>query len=436
MYNTNVRGDFMDYKKRITDELLKTKLDAFGAALIVGPKGCGKTTTAKQISNTIIEFEDEDNRESLLKVAETMPSKLLKGEKPILFDEWQDAPKIWGAIRKSIDDTCDVGMYILTGSSSQEVDTPHTGTMRISRLKMLPMSLYESSESNGEVSLIDLFNDPNSFEGCISNLTIDDLIFAICRGGWPRSLNLKKDKVKLEIAKDLFIQTYSVDINKISNIKRNPQIAQAILRSYSRNICTLAETKTIYGDVAANYDISEPTYYSYIEDLNKLFIIDDIEPWCPAIRSKTAIRSSKKRNLIDPSIAVAAMGISPEYFDRDFKTLGFLFESLCIRDLKIYSQSFDGRVSYYRDRYGLEADCVLHLNDGRYALIEFKLGEHEIDDGAKHLCEIERLVSAYNRSEKQCKLRLPDLKIVITGTKYGYKRDDGVFVVPIGCLKN
>ncbi len=436
MYNTNVRGDFMDYKKRITDELLKTKLDAFGAALIVGPKGCGKTTTAKQISNTIIEFEDEDNRESLLKVAETMPSKLLKGEKPILFDEWQDAPKIWGAIRKSIDDTCDVGMYILTGSSSQEVDTPHTGTMRISRLKMLPMSLYESSESNGEVSLIDLFNDPNSFEGCISNLTIDDLIFAICRGGWPRSLNLKKDKVKLEIAKDLFIQTYSVDINKISNIKRNPQIAQAILRSYSKNICTLAETKTIYGDVAANYDISEPTYYSYIEDLNKLFIIDDIEPWCPAIRSKTAIRSSKKRNLIDPSIAVAAMGISPEYFDRDFKTLGFLFESLCIRDLKIYSQSFDGRVSYYRDRYGLEADCVLHLNDGRYALIEFKLGEHEIDDGAKHLCEIERLVSAYNRSEKQCKLRLPDLKIVITGTKYGYKRDDGVFVVPIGCLKN
>lgn len=436
MYNTNVRGDFMDYKKRITDELLKTKLDAFGAALIVGPKGCGKTTTAKQISNTIIEFEDEDNRESLLKVAETMPSKLLKGEKPILFDEWQDAPKIWGAIRKSIDDTGDVGMYILTGSSSQEVDTPHTGTMRISRLKMLPMSLYESSESNGEVSLIDLFNDPNSFEGCISNLTIDDLIFAICRGGWPRSLNLKNDKVKLEIAKDLFIQTYSVDINKISNIKRNPQIAQAILRSYSRNICTLAETKTIYGDVAANYDISEPTYYSYIEDLNKLFIIDDIEPWCPAIRSKTAIRSSKKRNLIDPSIAVAAMGISPEYFDRDFKTLAFLFESLCIRDLKIYSQSFDGRVSYYRDRYGLEADCVLHLNDGRYALIEFKLGEHEIDDGAKHLCEIERLVSEYNRSKKQCKLRLPDLKIVITGTKYGYKRDDGVFVVPIGCLKN
>lgn len=426
----------MDYKKRIADELLKIKLEAFGAALIVGPKGCGKTTTAKQLARTLIEFEDEDNRESLLKVAETMPSKLLKGEKPILFDEWQDAPKIWGAIRKSIDDTGDVGMYILTGSSAQDIATTHTGTMRISRLTMLPMSLYESNESNGEVSLIDLFNNPSSFEDCISNLTIDELIFAICRGGWPRSLNLKSDKAKLEIAKDLFVQTYSVDISRISKTKRNPLIAQAILRSYSRNICTLAETKTIYGDVSANYNLSEATYYSYLEDLNKLYIVNDIEPWCPAIRSKTVIRSSNKRNLVDPSIAVAAMGISPEYFDRDFKTLGFLFESLCIRDLKIYSQSFDGKVSYYRDRYGLEADCVLHLNDGRYALIEFKLGESEIDEGARHLCEIEKLVKVYNESEKQCKLRLPDLKIVITGTKYGYKREDGVFVIPIGCLKN
>ncbi len=371
-----------------------------------------------------------------MEVARIMPSKLLKGKKPILFDEWQDALKIWGAIRKSIDDTGDVGMYILTGSSSQDIDVPHTGTMRISRLKMLPMSLYESNESNGEVSLIDLFNNSSAFKSCVSDLTIDELIFAICRGGWPRSLNLKSDKAKLEIAKDLFVQTYSVDINKISNVKRNPQIAQAILRSYSRNICTLAETKTIYGDVAANYALSESTYYSYIEDLNKLYIIDDIEPWCPSIRSKTAIRASKKRNFIDPSIAVSAMGISPEYFDKDFKTLGFLFESLCIRDLKIYSQSFDGRVSYYRDRYGLEADCVLHLNDGRYALIEFKLGDLEIDEGAKHLCKIEELISKYNESEKQCKLRLPDLKMVITGTKYGYRREDGVLVIPIGCLKN
>ena len=426
----------MEYKKRITDELLKLKLEAFGAALIVGPKGCGKTTTAKQIANTIIEFEDEDYRKQLLSIAEIQPSRLLKGKKPILFDEWQDAPKIWGAIRKSIDDTGEVGMYILTGSTSQEIDTSHTGTMRISRLKMYPMSLYESNESNGEVSLMNLFNYPDTFEGCTSNLSYDDLIFAICRGGFPRSLSLASSRAKLEVAKDLFVQTYTVDINKISQTKRNPQIAQAILQSYSRNICTLADTNTLYADVLANFELSKNTYYSYMEDLNKLYIIDDIDAWCPSIRSKTTIRSSKKRNLIDPSLAAAAMGISPEYFDRDFNTLGFLFESLCIRDLKIYSQALDGRVSYYRDRYGLEADCVLHLNDGRYALIEFKLGENGIDEGAKHLCKIEKLIIDHNESSKQGKLRLPDLKIVITATKYGYKREDGIMVIPIGCLKN
>ena len=198
----------------------------------------------------------------------------------------------------------------------------------------------------------------------------------------------------------------------------------------------MAETKTIVGDVKANFDVSDPTIYDYIAALEKLYIIDDIDAWCPAIRSKTVIRASKKRNFVDPSIAVAALGLSPAYFNEDFKTLGFLFESLCIRDLKVYSSAFDGQMSYYRDRYGLEADGVLHLNDGRYALLEFKLGSSEIDEGATHLCEIERLVKEYNEKETQCKLRLPDLKIVITGTQYGYRRPDGVFVIPIGCLKN
>lgn len=298
------------------------------------------------------------------------------------------------------------------------------------------MSLYESEESNGSVSLLDLFNHPETFDGCVSNLSIDGIIFAICRGGWPKSLMNKTDRSKLEVAKDLYHQTYSVDINNVDNVKRNPRWAQAIIQSYSRNICTLAESKTILGDVKANFDISQPTFDDYIQALEKLYIIEDVDAWCPAIRSKSAIRSSKKRNLIDPSIAVAAMGLSPEYFNTDFKTLGFLFESLCLRDLKIYSSQFDGYVSYYHDRYGLEADCVLHLNDGRFALIEFKLGSHEIDDGAKHLIEIENLIKQYNKTEKQCPMRLPDLKIIITGTQYGYKRDDGVFVVPIGCLKN
>lgn len=426
----------MSYKKRIVDDQLDLKLESFGATLIIGPKGCGKTTSAKQKAKSFIEFQDEEQRDNLLAVANTAPSKLLIGDKPRLFDEWQDAPKLWGTIRKSIDDSGQNGLYILTGSSSRDIKKPHTGTLRISQLKMYPMSLYESEESNGSVSLIELFNHPESFDGCISNLSIDDIIFAICRGGWPQSLSNPTYRSKLEVAKDLYRQTYTVDISNIDNKKRNPQWAQAILRSYSRNICTLAETKTLHGDVKANYDISLPTFNDYVEALEKLYIIEDIDAWCPAIRSKSAIRSSNKRNLIDPSIAVAAMGLSPEYFNTDFKTLGFLFESLCLRDLKIYSSAFDGYMNYYHDRYGLEADGVLHLNDGRYALIEFKLGESEIDKGAEHLIQIENLVKEYNQKEKQCPMRLPDLKLIITGTQYGYKRDDGVFVIPIGCLKD
>ncbi len=426
----------MIYKKRIIDEQLNLKLESFGATLIVGPKGCGKTTSAKQKAKSFIEFQDEEQRENLLSVANISPSKLLIGDKPRLFDEWQDAPKLWGTIRKSVDDLGENGLYILTGSSSKDIFKPHTGTLRISQLKMYPMSLFESEESNGTVSLLELFNHPENFDGCVSNLSIDNLIFAICRGGWPKSLMNKTDRSKLEVAKDLYLQTYSVDISNVDNVKRNPRWAQAILQSYSRNICTLADTKTILGDVKANFDISQPTFDAYVQALEKLYIIEDIDAWSPAIRSKSVIRASKKRNFIDPYIAVSAMGLSPEYFNKDFKTLGFLFESLCLRDLKIYSSHNNGFISYYHDRYGLEADGVLHLNDGRYALIEFKLGSHEIDEGAKHLNEIERLIKEYNKTEKQCPMRLPNLKIIITGTQFGYKREDGVLVIPIGCLKD
>lgn len=426
----------MKYLKRIADEQLALKLDAFGGVLITGPKGCGKTTTAKQKAKSIIEFQDEDERENYLLIANTHPSDLLKGAKPRLFDEWQDAPKIWGAIRKSIDDSGEVGQYILTGSSSKEVNTPHTGTLRISRMKMYPMSLYESGDSNGQISLGALFDAPESFDGCESDLTIDDIKFVICRGGWPGALKGKTDNAKLSIAKDLFNQTCDVDISKIDDVKRNPVWARTILRSYGRNLCTLATTKTILADVTATCDMVKQTYYDYMSGFEKLMIVEDVEAWCPAIRSKTSIRSSKKRNFIDPSLGVAAMGLSPEYFSKDYKTLGFLFESLCIRDLKAYSSSKGGIVSYYHDRLNLEADAVLHLEDGRYALIEIKLGQSEVDDGAHHLCEIERLIGEYNKENVQCPLRIPDLKIVITGTKYGYRREDGVLVIPIGCLKD
>lgn len=423
------------YKKRIIDDLLDLKLQSFGGTLIVGPKGCGKTTSAKQKAKSVIEFQDEDKRDQYLAVANTAPSKLLIGENPRLFDEWQDAPKIWGAIRKSIDDRNESGLYLLTGSSSSNVVTPHTGTMRMSTLKMYPMSLYESEESNGQVSLLELFNT-KKLPDAKSDLTLDQLIFAICRGGWPRSLYNETPESQLEIANDLLFQTCNRDISQIDGMRRNPLWAQKILQSYSRNICTLATTKTLFADVNSTTDMAQSTYFDYIQALEKLYIIEDIPAWCPSIRSKSAIRASEKRNLIDPSIAVAALGLSPEYFNTDFKTLGFLFESLCIRDLKIYSAKMNGQMSYYHDRYDLEADGVLHLKDGRYALLEFKLGDKEINEGASHLCEIENLIKEYNEKEKECPLRLPDLKIVITGTDYAYQREDGVFIIPIGCLKD
>ena len=431
-----MRACRMEYKKRIIDDLLDTHMQAFGATWIRGPKGCGKTTSAKQKAKTVVEFQDEEHRDNLLMIGETSPKKLLLGEKPILFDEWQDVPKLWGTIRKDVDDSGKKGQYILTGSSSKNIDPPHTGTLRISQLNMYPMSLWESEESNGSVSLKELFERPESFDGCKSDLSIDDIIYSICRGGWPGVFTITKRDARLQLARDVFRQTYSVDISHIDGVRRNERWAQGILQSYARNICTTATTKTIYGDVKANHDIGESTFYEYINALENLFIINDIDAWSPAIRSRTTIQSSQKRNLIDPSIAVAAMGLSPEYFNRDFQTLGFLFESLCIRDLKIYSSAFDGRMSYYRDRYGLEADGVLHLSDGRYALIEFKLGESGIGEGAMHLCEIERLVRELNNKERQNRLRLPDLKLVITASQYGYRRDDGVLVVPIGCLKD
>lgn len=422
------------YLPRVADGLLARRLRSFGAVNITGPKGCGKTTTAKQVAASVVEFQDEDVREGILQVANVQPSRLLAGDQPRLFDEWQDAPKIWGAVRKSVDDEGRKGMYILTGSSSAEVETPHTGTLRISTLEMLPMSLYESGESSGEVSLRGLFDDPAGFDGCTSQLSMDGLIEAVCRGGWPAGVGMEDRYARLDIARDLFWQTSHVDISRIDGVRRNPLIAEAILRSYARNICTPAQRKTILADVRANHNVGETAYDEYVAALEKLRIISDVPAWSPSIRSKTSVRSSVKRDLVDPSIAVAALGLSPSYFDTDFKTLGFLFECLCIRDLRAYSSALGGRMSYYRDRYGLEADGVLHLSDGRYALIEFKLGSHEIDDGARHLCKIESLVRKHNESETQVPQRLPDLKLVITGTQYGYRRDDDVLVVPIGCV--
>lgn len=427
-----------DYIKRICDDELALKLEAFGAIHIVGPKWCGKTTTAKQFAKSYIEMQDPDKRNMYLETAKVKPSNLLVGDNPRLIDEWQIAPNLWDAVRVSVDKRNEDGLYILTGSNSiDKTEIMHTGTGRIDTLTMYPMSLYETGESNGTVSLFDVFNNGNALkDGCESNLSIDDLVFAACRGGWPSSILKKSDKAKLLVAQSYFDGLCREDMSNIDGVKRNETISRLLLRSYARNISTTASNQSIIKDIRANSNIADSTFYDYVDVLKKLFVIQDVGAWCPAIRSKSAIQATTKKEFVDPSLVVAALGVNPDYFNLDLKTFGFIFETLCIRDLKIYSAAHGGKVSYYRDRYGLEADCVLHLRDGRYALIEFKLGSADIDEGAKHLVEIENLVNVYNEKETQAKLRLPDLKIVITGTQYGYKRSDGVFVIPIGCLKD
>lgn len=426
------------YIKRTCDENLKLKLETFGAVHIIGPKWCGKTTTAKQFAKSYIEMQDPDKREMYLETAKIKPSNLLIGENPRLIDEWQIAPNLWDAVRVSVDRRNESGLYILTGSNSiDKTSIMHTGTGRIDTLNMYPMSLFETGESNGSISLSALFRDEKALDdGCQTELSIDELIFAACRGGWPSALFKNSDKSKLLVAQSYFGGLCREDISNIDGKTRDETVTTLLLRSYARNISTTAANTSILRDIRANTDIGETTFYEYVAALKKLFVIQDIEAWCPAIRSKSSIQSGNKREFVDPSLVVSALGVEPDYFNLDLKTFGFIFETLCIRDLKIYSNALGGRVSYYRDRYGLEADCVLHLRDGKYALIEFKLGSSEIDEGAKHLNEIEKLVEEYNKTEKQCLLRAPDLKIVITGTQYGYKRPDGVYVVPIGCLRD
>ena len=427
-----------EYIKRVCDSELELKLEAFGAVHIVGPKWCGKTTTAKQYAKSYIEMQDPDKRDMYMETAKIKPSNLLIGENPRLIDEWQIAPNLWDAVRVSVDRRNEDGLYILTGSNSiDKTEIMHTGTGRIDTLSMYPMSLYESGESNGKVSLTELFNNPLALEdGCESDLSIDNLIFAACRGGWPSSIFKKSDKAKLLVAQSYFEGLCREDMSNVDGVKRNETSSRLLLRSYARNISTIASNQSIINDIIANTEMSESTFYDYVNVLKKLYVIQDVEAWCPAIRSKSAIQATNKREFVDPSLVVAALGVDPDYFNLDLKTFGFIFETLCIRDLKVYSAAHDGKVSYYRDRYGLEADCVLHLRDGRYALIEFKLGSADIEEGAKHLTELEKLIKQHNEKEKQVKLRLPDLKIVITGTQYGYKRPDGVLVVPIGCLKD
>ena len=403
-------------------------------------KWTGKTTTAEQQAKSVIKLQDPDKAEEYLATAATKPSLLLKGEQPKLIDEWQDAPMIWDAVRTAVDNAGGKpGQFILTGSNTvDKTKIRHTGTGRITRMKIYPMSLWESLESSGEVSIQELFNNPDyDIDGASSKLDIPGLIMAACRGGWPATLQMPA-KASMLIAKDYVNSVCENDISAVDNRQRNPKIARQIMKSYARNISTLAKKSNILADVTASEDISLSmnTFDDYIAAFEKLFVIQDIDAWCPAIRSKTAIRSSPKRCFVDPSIAVAAMNINAEALETQLKTFGFIFEQMCIRDLKAYTADFNSRLSYYRDRYGLEADLVLHLEDGRYALIECKLGSSEIDNGAEHLLELKRLIQEYNKTEKQVPIREPDLLIVMTGGTMAYTRSDGVKVIPLACLKD
>ena len=428
----------MEYRKRMADNQLLENLDAFGAVVLEGPKGCGKTTTAQQVAASVIKLQDPDNYEAYKTTAESRPSMLLKGDNPRLLDEWQDFPVVWDAVRNSADGSDEVGLYILTCSKAFDPDkVKHSGSNRIEIMKMSTMSLYESGESNGVISLADLLANPTmNIDGIQSSTTVEGLIYAVCRGGWPATFKCRTDKARLKIAGNALKSTCERDISQVDGVKRNSDIAYAILKSYARNISTFAKKTSMIEDVKGMLgSMTEPTFDDYISALKKLYVIDDIYGWCPSIRSASGMRSGPKREFVDPSIAVAALGLSPDSFQYDLKTFGFFFENLCIRDLRAYTQGENAGISYYHDRNGLEADIVLHLKDGRYALIECKLGSSEIENGAKHLVQLKNLIKENNKGENQVPLREPDLLMVLTGGNLAYTREDGVKVIPLACLK-
>ena len=429
----------MAYLQRMVDGLLTELLESSGAVLIEGPKWCGKTTTATQQAASILRLQNPDTREAYIATAKTKPSLLLKGETPRLIDEWQIIPQLWDAVRVMVDDRNEMGQFILTGSNSiDNQDIMHSGTGRIARLRMHPMSLFETQESTGEISLKALFENPNmDIDAITSQTSIEELIFAACRGGWPAAHLAKTDSAKLNVARNYIDSLCSMDISTVDGVQRNEELARAILRSYARNISTLAKKSNMLKDVVANFEtVAMNTFDSYLNAFQRLFVIQDIPAWCPAIRSASAIRSGMKREFCDPSIAVTALGLTPQMLEMDLKTFGFIFETMCIRDLKAYSQSLRGSLAYYHDRYDLETDAVLRIANGQFALIEFKLGSSEIEEGAMHLIEVQNLIREYNKKEKQVPLREPDLLIVITGGQLAYTREDGVKVIPLACLRD
>lgn len=425
-----------DYKQRIADVLLREKLDAMGAVLIEGAKACGKTTTAEQQAKSILYMDEPTKMKQNLHLAETNIQLLLKGDTPRLIDEWQLAPQLWDAIRFEVDHRDEDGQFMLTGSAvPKEADKEkimHSGAGRFAWLKMRPMSLWESQESTGEVSLGKLFDDASNVEGN-NKLTLENIAFIVCRGGWPRSLNKKTEKAALRQVTEYYEAITRSDISRVDGVERDEQRTKRLMRSYARMQGGQVSIGTIVADMQKNEAdrISDVTMASYLNALRKIFVIEDMPAWNPNLRSKTAIRTSDTRYYVDSSIAAAAMGVGPNDLINDLETLGLLFETMCVRDLRVYADALDGEVFHYRDKNGLECDTVVHLRDGRYGLIEIKLGgDSLIEEGASNLKKLADKIDT-------TKMKNPSFLMILTAVgDYAYIRTDGVLVVPIGCLKD
>ena len=421
------------YRNRVADKMLRNQLEAAGVVLIQGPKWCGKTTTAEQQAKSILRMDYPKMSKEYLTLAENDPELLLAGETPRLVDEWQLAPQLWDTARYTVDRRSAVGQFIFTGSAvpADKSMITHTGTGRFAWLTMRPMSLWESGESTGNASLVDLF--AGQMESCIApDSSLEDIAFTLCRGGWPGSLNLKKTTA-LRVANNYVKAICESDISRVDNVQRDPDFALRLLRAYSRHQGGQVSVGTLYADLSANKggSLTENTISLYLSALRKIFVIEDMPAWNPNLRSKTAIRTSDTRYFVDPSIATAALGIGPKDLMYDLNTYGLLFETMAVRDLRVYADALDGRVYHYRDHNGLECDAVVHLQNGSYGLVEIKLGgETLIEEGAYNLKKLADKIDT-------TKMKSPSFMMVLTATgAYAYRRKDGVLVVPIGCLKD
>lgn len=421
-----------EYYQRVSDKVLLEHLESKGAVLIEGAKWCGKTTSAKHIAKSVIEMDRPDMTAQYQQMARINPSNLLEGEVPHLIDEWQIATNIWNAVRYEVDRRGEFGQFILTGSSVPAAldESMHTGTGRIMRMQMRPMSLFESKDSTGQVSLMDLFNKKDI--STVDNHSIDEIAFLICRGGWPAALNHGK-KVALKQAFDYYDAVVNDDISRVDRVKRDSERTKRILKSYARNVATQASLETIRSDVISNdvETFDKEALYGYLNALKRIFVIEDSPAWNPNLRSKTAIRTSDTRYFVDPSIAVAALGLGPTDLVNNLELMGLIFENLCVRDLRIYADALDGSVYHYRDKTGLECDAVIHLRNGSYGLVEVKLGgDQSINEGAESLLKLTSKIDTG-------KMKKPAFLMVLCGVApFAYKREDGVFVVPITCLKD